>query len=81
MNVRVRLFSVARDLAGFSDQVVDLGRSPRAGTVLDYLSEHNPEFSGWRTSIRIAVNQEYVSFDHSLNEGDEVAVIPPVSGG
>jgi molybdopterin converting factor subunit 1 len=81
MNVRVRLFSVARDLAGFSDKMVELGHSPKAGTVLDYLSEHHPEFGGWKSAIRIAVNQEYVPFDHSLHEGDEVAVIPPVSGG
>lgn len=81
MNIRVKLFSVARDLAGFSEQTLDLGRSPRAGAVLEYLAEQHPEFSGWRSSIRLAVNQEYVSFDHSLNEGDEVAVIPPVSGG
>jgi len=81
MNVTVKLFSVARDLAGFSEQLVDLGRNSRAGAVLDYLSEHHPEFAGWRSSIRIAVNQEYVSYDHALHEGDEVAVIPPVSGG
>ncbi len=81
MKVRVKLFSVARDLAGFSELVVDLGRNPRAGAVLEYLSEHNPEFSGWRPSIRIAVNEEYVPSDYALNEGDEVAVIPPVSGG
>ena len=81
MNVRIKLFSLARDLAGFSEQMVDLGRNPRAGAVLEYLSEHHPEFADWRSSIRIAVNQEYVSNEHALNEGDEVAVIPPVSGG
>ncbi|MEX2117743.1 MAG: molybdopterin converting factor subunit 1 [Bacteroidota bacterium] len=81
MNVRIKLFSLARDLAGFSEQMVDLGRDPRAGAVLEYLSQRNPEFADWRSSIRIAVNQEYVSIEHALNEGDEVAVIPPVSGG
>lgn len=81
MNVRLKLFSLARDLAGFSEQVVDLGRNPRAGEVLAYLAEHNPEFGAWRASIRLAVNEEYVSNEHPLNEGDEVAVIPPVSGG
>jgi len=81
MKVTVRLFAMARDLAGFGERRVDLGRDPRAGTVLEYLSEHHPEFAGWRSSIRIAVNQEYVPYDHALREGDEVAVIPPVSGG
>jgi len=32
-------------------------------------------------AIRVAVNQEYVSFDHRLTEGDEVAFFPPVTGG
>lgn len=81
MNVQLKLFSLARDLAGFSERVVDLGRNPRAGAVLEYLAGHNPEFAGWRSSVRIAVNEEYVSDEHMLNEGDEVAVIPPVSGG
>lgn len=81
MKVRVRLFSVARDIAGFHDRMIELRSSSTAGSVIEMLAESNPRFTEWRRSLRIAVNQHYVSDDHPLSEGDEVAVIPPVSGG
>ncbi len=81
MRVTVRLFSIARDLGGFEDQDFQLLPGSRAGDVLDELGKRNPKFNEWRSSIRLAVNQEYVTNDHALCDGDEVAVIPPVSGG
>jgi molybdopterin converting factor small subunit len=41
----------------------------------------DPRFTDWGTAMRLAVNQEYVGNDHPLQAGDEVGVIPPVSGG
>ncbi|MBI4417977.1 MAG: MoaD/ThiS family protein [Ignavibacteriales bacterium] len=81
MKIYLRLFANARDLAGFGEQAVDLEGNPRAAEVLDYLSRVNPEFNAWRRSIRLAVNRRYVDEGHVLSENDEVAVIPPVSGG
>ncbi|HXG37433.1 MAG TPA: MoaD/ThiS family protein, partial [Bacteroidota bacterium] len=46
-----------------------------------YLVDLNPKFEQWKSSLRLAVNLEYVNSDHPLQDGDEVAVIPPVSGG
>jgi molybdopterin converting factor small subunit len=45
------------------------------------LARRNPRFNEWRSTMRLAVNQEYVAYDHILHDRDEVAVIPPVSGG
>jgi sulfur-carrier protein len=81
MTVTVRLFSLAKDLAGFREKSVELPSGSRANDVLEELKLRNPKFADWQSSIRLAVNQEYVSNDHPLHEGDEVAVIPPVSGG
>jgi len=81
MRVTLRLFSVARELAGFREQSMEIPAGSRAGTILEILERGNPTFGGWKHSIRIAVNQEYVPNDHPLSEGDDVAVIPPVSGG
>jgi molybdopterin synthase catalytic subunit len=81
MKVTLRLFSVARELAGFREQSMELPAGSRADHVLEILERSNPAFGGWKHSIRIAVNQEYVPNNHLLREGDDVAVIPPVSGG
>lgn len=81
LTVTVRLFSVAKDLGGFEDQKFQLPQGSRANDVLEELGRRNPQFDDWRASIRLAVNQEYVANDHVLHDGDEVAVIPPVSGG
>ncbi|MEX0601952.1 MAG: MoaD/ThiS family protein, partial [Bacteroidota bacterium] len=70
-----------RDLGGFDEREVELDGPGNAASVLEYLTRQNPAFSGWRSSLRLAVNREYVPTTHPLQEGDEVAVIPPVSGG
>ena len=81
LKVTVRLFSVARDLGGFEAEVFRLQPGSKADDVMEELSSRNPQFNRWRGSIRLAVNQEYVANDHPLSDGDEIAVIPPVSGG
>jgi molybdopterin converting factor subunit 1 len=81
MNVKLLLFSVARDLAEFDAIDLDMDESARAGDVYDYLAACNEKFIDCRRHFRLAVNNEYVNADHALHGGDEVAVIPPVSGG
>jgi molybdopterin synthase sulfur carrier subunit len=81
MRIKLRLFSIAKDLAGFEEKDIALDSGATPEHVLEILSEHNKTFERWKTSLRFAVNYEYVSNDHPLNDGDEVAVIPPVSGG
>lgn len=81
MKVRLRLFSVARDIAGFDEQMIDLPTGQDAGAALQVLLDHHPALKVWRSSLRLAVNCEYVDPSRALQEGDEVAVIPPVSGG
>lgn len=81
MNIRIRLFSVVRDIAGVDHQNVVLSPSSNAEAALDKLVENFPGLEPWKRSVRIAVNFEYVPSSHPLKEGDEVAIIPPVSGG
>lgn len=81
IKITLRLFSSARDLAGFGESTIHLPRGARTSDVLASLEKDNPEFVEWRKVVRLAVNFEYVSDDHLLKDGDEVAVIPPVSGG
>ena len=81
ITIRLKLFSSAKDLAGFDERLVDIPPDSKSEAVLIYLAKQNPLFERWRTSLRIAVNMEYVDSQHLLHDGDEVAVIPPVSGG
>ncbi|HXG38502.1 MAG TPA: MoaD/ThiS family protein, partial [Bacteroidota bacterium] len=81
MNVTLKLFSLAKDLAGFEERRISVDPPARADDILQYLVDLNPKFEQWKSSLRLAVNLEYVNSDHPLQDGDEVAVIPPVSGG
>jgi molybdopterin synthase catalytic subunit len=74
MGIKVRLFAGLREHAGWSERDVD--GITRVDEVWPALSL-GPEPEG----LLYAVNKEYVRRDHELAEGDEVAVIPPVSGG
>jgi molybdopterin converting factor subunit 1 len=81
MRVRILLFSVARDLGGFGEREMELPESSTARGVMDRLAQIDPRFEDWGSAMSLAVNQEYVADTYPLRDGDEVAVIPPVSGG
>ena len=51
------------------------------GSVAQVVFERYPGLIGTPNALVIAVNQEYQQHDYALSEGDEVALIPPVSGG
>jgi molybdopterin synthase catalytic subunit len=77
----VRLFARLGDIAGKRETEVELGEGLRAVDVYRLLCERYPEMSGLNGSLMYAVNAEYVDAETPLREGDELALIPPVSGG
>ena len=79
--MRVRLFARLSDLAGVRETDVELGEGSTAGDAYRVLSARFPQLSGMGGSLMYAVNAEYVSDTHPLRDGDELALIPPVSGG
>lgn len=81
MKVHLQLFSSARDLAGFQEKVVELKEPANADSIIDLLVGTDLRFREWKGRLRLAVNLHYVSGNYPLADGDEVAVIPPVSGG
>jgi len=81
LRVRIRLFAVQRELVGMREVSLDL---PPAATVEDAwtaLVKLHPELAPGRSSTRFAVNGQYTTPRTALAEGDEIAMIPPVSGG
>ena len=81
ITVNVKLFAMARELTGLRETTLSLEENAAASAVVDHFVELNPRFSPWKNYIRLAVNTEYVNPDYRLHDGDEVAIIPPVSGG
>jgi molybdopterin converting factor subunit 1 len=79
--VRVKLFAVIRDLAGKDEEVLTLSPGSNVSAVVESFIGRYPEIGAWKHHVRVAVNQEYVSMEHQLNDDDEVVIIPPVSGG
>ena len=88
MRVRLLYFGVLRELAGGPEETVELAEGATVGELIEILRGRasNPSRSStvdeglWR-SLAVAVNREYSSLAVVLREGDEVALLPPVSGG
>jgi len=81
MRVHVLFFGTLKDLAGKSSDSVELRAN---ATLRDLLAHYEAEFPRLRESLpslAMAVNQEYTSLETRLKENDEVALLPPVSGG
>ncbi len=81
MHLRVLLFAGLRERLRRDDIDLELPAGARAADVLAALAAVSPGLSGSLSVCRVAVNHEFVAADHPVAEGDEVAIIPPVSGG
>ncbi|MBX5490182.1 MAG: molybdopterin converting factor subunit 1 [Chloroflexi bacterium] len=81
MRVRVRYFAGAREAMGRAEEMRELPAGATVGALLARLRDEEPRFARLSPDMMVSVNFEYRAPDHPLAEGDEVAVIPPVSGG
>ncbi len=70
-----------KEIVGQRDLLLELPEGTTAGGLLQRVTADHPPLARLAPSLRLAVNQEYVESAHPLAEGDEVALIPPVSGG
>jgi MoaE-MoaD fusion protein len=80
MQVRVLFFGVLKDLAGRESDELSLPDHATAGDVVTHYAQRLSN-SGLFSSIAISVNQEYARAEDHLHPGDEIALLPPVSGG
>ena len=81
MHVHLRFFASIREKLHRSDATCSLPESATVENLLDQLCHDYPPLADVRRALRVAVNQEYVDSEHRLADNDEVALIPPVSGG
>ena len=80
MKVKLKLFAALRDVVGEAEQELSLDENTRAADVWARLREQHESLQRFDQPMT-AVNQEYVASDALLCDGDELAFIPPVSGG
>jgi molybdopterin synthase catalytic subunit len=81
MRVHLRYFAIIRETLGRAGETREVEEGATAGSLYDALSAEAPRLAGMKRSVMLMVNQEYVSDDQVLGDGDELALIPPVSGG
>lgn len=81
MKVTIRLFARFRDIAGSGDLMRDVPDGSTARDVWNLLAAEHPTLAPFASVSSCAVNEEYAKFETQLREGDDVAFLPPVSGG
>jgi molybdopterin synthase catalytic subunit len=81
VQLNVLYFAVLRERAGRDQESIEIGDGATAETLLEALVSRHPGFAGIANRLQIAVNRQIVPAAHRLRDGDEVALIPPVSGG
>lgn len=81
MNIHVKCFAGCKDVVGRSEQTINVPEDTTVGGAFDQLVNLYPGLSRFRSSLMLAVNTEYANREVVLKDGDELACIPPVSGG
>ena len=81
MRVTVRLFARLRDIAGAAELAREIPSGATIGDLWHELAGEYPDLVPYERSISSAVNADYARMTHVLRAGDEVAFLPPVSGG
>jgi molybdopterin converting factor subunit 1 len=81
MRVTIRLFARLRDLAGAGELVRDVPDRATVQTVWSALTREMPSLAEYERTMSVAVNAEYSRMAATVHDGDEVAFLPPVSGG
>lgn len=81
MRIRVLLFGQLKDLIGKNEDFLEFQPNSPLSEVLNHYARRFPQFETLASSIACSINQEYASTTTVLREGDEVGLLPPVSGG
>ena len=79
--VTVKLFAAYQEACGVSELTLQLPPGTAVATIRDRLIAEYPELAQWRELTRFGINLQFVDAETELQDGDEVVLIPPVSGG
>jgi molybdopterin converting factor subunit 1 len=81
MQVRILFFATLKDIVGAREMRLEVPSGATVADVLTHLETTYPRVKDYRSVVLTAINEEYVDQSARVQEGDEVAIFPPVSGG
>ena len=81
MDITVRLFASLREKAGTSNLTLSVPEGTNVEQLLSLVQSEKLELDGAIKGVLVAINHEYASANTVINESDDLALIPPVSGG
>ncbi len=81
MKIQLLLFASCRDAIGAKELIVELAEGTTAAGLKDELVSRYPKLLPLKEKLLVAANTEYIEGGTVLRDGDEIALIPPVSGG
>ena len=81
MRIRLRYFARMREDLGRSEETREVASGTTVAALVDTLVAENPSLAGLAPALMVMVNEDYVTPGQTLADGDEVAIVPPVSGG
>jgi molybdopterin converting factor subunit 1 len=81
MRVRLLFFATLKDIAGSRELQLEVPAGTTVGDLWSQLERTYPRMQGYRTIVLAALNEEYVDRSARIEDGDELALFPPVSGG
>ncbi len=81
MRVKVLFFGQLKDITGRAEDQLDVAEGARLSTIFDHYAGRFPRVGAMAASIVLARNQEFADASAAVADGDEIAFLPPVSGG
>jgi sulfur-carrier protein len=81
IKITVKLFAAYQESYGVSELALEVSEDTTVGEICDRILRDRPELARWRDLTRFGVNLQFVDATTVLQSGDEVVLIPPVSGG
>lgn len=81
MRITVKLFATAREAGGRDQEILETPDGTTVAEAREVLRSHFPSLAGILADCAVAVNRAFATGDKVLQDGDELAILPPVSGG
>ena len=81
ITITLKLFAIYQETLGLPEQSMTLPVGTTAGDVLEKILKSHPTLTQWKSLTRFGINLQFVEASTPLQDGDELVLIPPVSGG